>query len=91
MGAQNQAAIAGAGKAAIPGQVAYQRPHAGFAADAVDIVAGGDVDLGEHGCVGCGVEENSTPAETCPRSSRLSLRMKLVSVEVSVTLIMLRP
>jgi hypothetical protein len=27
-------------------------PHTGFAADAVDIVAGGDVDLGEHGCVG---------------------------------------
>src|SRR4029077_14063623 len=50
--AQNQAGLLGPAKPLFRAKVAYQRPHAGFAADAVDIVAGGDVDLGEHGCGG---------------------------------------
>jgi hypothetical protein len=38
-------------QAAIP-EPGHTKDPCRFAADAVDIVAGGDVDLREHGCVG---------------------------------------
>jgi hypothetical protein len=46
---------------ALPGDA-----HAGLAADAVDILAEGDVDLGEHGRVGRGVEEVHTGRDLAP-------------------------
>jgi hypothetical protein len=57
--------------------------HAGLTADAVDIVAEGDVELCEHR-LALGLKK-FTPAETSPQTSwRSSLRMKLVPVETSV-------
>jgi hypothetical protein len=59
--------------------------HAGLAANAVETIAEGDVELGEHGRRGRGGLKKFTPPETSPHTSwRLSSRWKVVPVETSV-------